>query len=212
MRKQGEILLIAVGTALLLAALSLLFSARCADTRAGEEAEELLSAVQAVQEGREPPEISKNGTDGVEFLAPELPEAVLEGYACVGTVRIPALELELPVLADWDYERLKLAPCRQFGSSRTEDLVIAAHNYQTHFGRLGELSAGDTVFFTDMDGIVNSYTVAEVRTVLPEDVEAVQNSGYPLVLYTCTLSGRERTAVFCLRSGETERGPGREEY
>ena len=50
-----------------------------------------------------------------------------------------------------------------------------------------------------MDGTVNAYAVAEVRTLLPTEVEAVQNSGYDLVLYTCTLSGKERTAVFCNR-------------
>ena len=31
----------------------------------------------------------------------------------------------------------------------------------------------------------------------PDDVDAVQNSGYPLVLYSCTYSGKSRLTVFC---------------
>ena len=132
-------------------------------------------------------------------LDPELPVVELDGYEYVGYVEIPTLEVELPVMADWDYDRLKIAPCRQFGSSRTDDLVIAAHNYQTHFGRLKELQKGDTVRFTDMEGIVNTYSVSKCETLQPTEVDAVQNSGYDLVLYTCTLGGRTRVTVFCDR-------------
>ena len=102
-------------------------------------------------------------------------------------------------MAQWDYDRLKIAPCRQFGSSRTDDLVIAAHNYQNHFGRLKELSRGDTVVFTDMESIVNAYSVEKVETLAPTEIDAVQKSGYDLVLYTCTIGGKTRVAVFCNR-------------
>ena len=34
----------------------------------------------------------------------------------------------------------------------------------------------------------------------PDDVDAVQNSGYPLVLYSCTYSGKTRLTVFCKKS------------
>ena len=97
-------------------------------------------------------------------------------------------------------ERKPLAPvCRQFGSSRTDDLVIAAHNYENHFGRLKELSEGDTVIFTDMEGVVNTYSVKKIETLNPNEVDAVQNSGYALVLYTCTKGGKTRVTVFCDR-------------
>ena len=107
-------------------------------------------------------------------------------------------------MSDWDYKRLKIAPCRQFGSSRTDDLVIAAHNYKTHFGLLGELSPGDPVAFTDMDGIVNHYSVAGTQVLQPTEVDAVQNSGYDLVLYTCTIGGRSRVVVFCNRTADAK--------
>ena len=128
-----------------------------------------------------------------------MPVVMLDGYEYVGYVEIPVLGLKLPVMSEWDYNRLKLAPCRQFGSSRTDDLVIAGHNYRRHFGYLKNLSAGDTVTFTDMEGILNTYRVAKIETLDPNQVDAVQNSGYALVLYTCTMSGKTRTTVFCSR-------------
>ena len=96
-------------------------------------------------------------------------------------------------------KRLKISPCRQSGSSRTDDLVIAAHNYDSHFGRLKELSKGDTVIFTDMEGIVNTYFVEKLEMLGPDAVDTVLNSSYDLVLYTCTTDGQTRVTVFCNR-------------
>ena len=209
----------AVGAALILSALVLLLHNRYADARAGREAETLLAGVEAAissqaaaeQEKTRPrrqetrPTGEENGTEptATEALDPEMPVAMLEGYGYVGYVEIPALGLKLPVMSDWDYTRLEIAPCRQFGSSRTDDLVIAAHNFESHFGRLKELSLGNTVTFTDMAGIVNTYRAEMIETLSPKDVEAVQNSGYDLVLYTCTRDGQARVAVFCNRTGES---------
>ena len=58
---------------------------------------------------------------------------------------------------------------------------------------------GDTVTFTDMEGIVNTYCVEKIETLNPNEVDAVQNSGYDLVLYTCTKGGKTRVTVFCNR-------------
>ena len=209
----------AVGAALILSALVLLLHNRYADARAGREAETLLASVEAAissqaaaeQEKTRPrgqetrPTGEENGTEptAAEALDPEMPVAMLEGYGYVGYVEIPALGLKLPVMSDWDYTRLEIAPCRQFGSSRKDDLVIAAHNFESHFGRLKEMSVGNTVTFTDMAGIVNTYRAEMIETLSPKDVDAVQNSGYDLVLYTCTRDGQERVAVFCNRTGES---------
>ena len=107
---------------------------------------------------------------------------------------------DLPVMSEWSYPKLKISPCRQFGSSRTDDLVIAAHNYESHFGKIGTLALGDEVRFTDMDGIENHYTVSAIEVHDPTDVEAVEHSGHDLVLYTCTYGGKTRIVVFCDRS------------
>ena len=71
------------------------------------------------------------------------PVTMVGDYEYIGVLDLPALNLSLPIMSDWDYERLKMAPCRQFGSAATDDLVIAGHNYINHFGSLGMLKAGD---------------------------------------------------------------------
>ena len=105
------------------------------------------------------------------------PVTMVGDYEYIGVLDLPALNLSLPIMSDWDYERLKMAPCRQFGSAATDDLVIAGHNYINHFGSLGMLKAGDSVTFTDTDGAVNTYVVSETATISPTETENVTESG-----------------------------------
>ncbi len=198
MSKKAAIALMAAGAALILSALLLFFHNRQEDARAGEEAGRLLVRVEAAIDARVDRSPSQ-GEEPADASDSEMPVVYLDGYDYVGCIQFPTLELKLPVFADWDYNRLKIAPCRQFGSSRTDDLVIAAHNYRNHFGRLDRLSKGDPVLLTDMDGAVNAYSVEKTETLAPTAVDAVQNSGCALVLYTCTLDGGTRIAVFCSR-------------
>lgn len=203
MPKRAGIAIVVVGAGLILSALLLLLYNRREDAHAGQEAESLLARVEAAisaQAAETPDKPEATAAPSQTPLDSEMPEVMLDGYEYVGYVEIPTLGLKLPVMSEWDYKRLKIAPCRQFGSSRTDDLVIAAHNYENHFGRLKELSDGDAVTFTDMEGVVNTYCVENIETLKPDAVDAVQNSGYDLVLYTCTKGGKRRVAVFCDRA------------
>ena len=206
MPKKTGIAIIAVGAALILSALLLLLYNRYEDAHAGQEAESLLASVEEAISAQTM-DVPTAAAPSPTPLDPEMPVVMLDGYEYVGYVEIPALGLKLPVMSEWDYTRLRVAPCRQFGSSRTDDLVIAAHNYENHFGRLKELSKGDTVIFTDMEGLVNTYCVEKIETLAPDAVDAVQNSGHDLVLYTCTKGGKTRVTVFCDRAAESTPSP-----
>lgn len=121
----------------------------------------------------------------------------IDGNDYVGYVSIPELGVELPVMSQWSYPRLRKAPCRYSGSTKTDDLVILAHNYARHFGGLKELSPGDEVIFTDMNGIVSRYAVVEVDTVSAYSVDEVTSGEYDLTLFTCTYGGKSRVVAFC---------------
>ena len=125
---------------------------------------------------------------------------------CLGVLELPALQLILPVLADCTPEALDKGPCRQFGSAETEDMIVAGHNFRTQFGYLDRLQTGDAVIFTDTAGSVYRYTAAACAVVEPEDTEALQNSGYPLILYTCTYGGTRRYTVFCTAQKDSKSG------
>jgi sortase A len=107
------------------------------------------------------------------------------------------LELELPVLTEWSYAKLKIAPCHYFGTCYEENFVIAAHNYQSHFGRLSELQAGDLILFTDISGMVHYYEVVLLETLPGYATEEMIASGFDLSLYTCTPGGASRVTVRC---------------
>lgn len=187
MPKKSGVILISLGAVLILAALLLFLHNRSEDRRAGQEAESLLEDARSAMAADTDPEPQEEPAEEITY-----------DYA--GVIAIPDLSLELPVIDQWSYDRLKVAPCRQSGAAADGDLVIAAHNYKSHFGYLDRLQPGASVIFTDMEGTVYRYAVEEVRRLEPEDAEDVSSvfsSEYPLVLYTCTPGGKARVAVFC---------------
>ena len=127
----------------------------------------------------------------------DMPAVEVDGHDYIGVLEIPALELELPVMSTWSYPNLKIAPCRYSGSAYLDDMVIAAHNYSQHFGRLKELSGGETVIFTDADGNVFTYEVALVETLMPTDIDEMESGEWDLTLFTCTIGGSSRVTVRC---------------
>ena len=138
----------------------------------------------------------------VDLLTDEekkMSEVVIDGYAYIGYLSMPTLDLELPVMSTWSYPQMKLAPCRYNGSIRGEDLVIMAHNFYNHFGRISQLEVGDRLTFTDMDAQVTEYTVVGMDVLEPTAVEVVTQSQYDLILFTCTYGGGSRVMVYCDR-------------
>ena len=127
----------------------------------------------------------------------EMPVETIDGVDYVGVLRIPALALELPVINQWSYPLLKIAPCRYSGSAYQNNLVLCAHNYASHFGNLKNLHIGDAVTFTDMDGNLFSYQVAELETLPPQATEEMENGDWDLSLFTCTVGGQSRVTVRC---------------
>lgn len=210
-RKFGNLLMV-MGAALVLGALALFLynekEAADAQTASLNLLPQLMAEIEARQEiaeageAADPTEETQGYVPGtpVEFLEPaqlEMTEVVIDGYGYVGYISIPALGLELPVMGDWDYTRLRRAPCRYSGTVLGEDLVIMAHSYKTHFRYIRNLTEGDSVSFTDMDGVVYEYEVVAKDVLTPMDVEEMTAGDYDLTLFTCTYGGRSRMTVYC---------------
>lgn len=132
-----------------------------------------------------------------EMEMPEVRLEELDGAACIGVLEIPEIDLKLPVLSEWSYPLLKKAPCRYSGSAYLDNLVIAAHNYRTHFGKLKELEVGTEVIFTDAAENRFEYKVAAVEALTPQSVEDMTSGEWALSLFTCTLDGKNRVTVRC---------------
>lgn len=199
-----------LGAALVLSALVLLLhnrlEARQADNAVAETLPQLLEQMQQVHE-------TETAGD-IELVAPEpsgssparysitMPAVEVDGYEYIGVLIIPSLELELPVMAEWDYDRLKIAPCRYSGSLPAENLVIAGHNYDGHFGSLLQLAEGETVDFVDMNSVRHRFIVDAIETLPPTAIDDMTAGAYPLTLFTCTYGGQDRVAVRCVPDTE----------
>ena len=140
----------------------------------------------------------------------EMPVKTINGRDYIGVLSIPSLELELPVISQWDYPALKVAPCRYSGSLYQDNLIICAHNYASHFGKLKELQPGDIVLFTDMDEHVVTFQVVERETLNPMDTEGMEAGDWDLTLFTCTIDGQTRVTIR-LERVEVFRNPEAEE-
>jgi sortase A len=127
----------------------------------------------------------------------EMTEVEIDGNLYIGYISIPSIRMELPVMSDWSYPKLKIAPCRYNGSIRGEDLVLMAHNYKSHFGPISKLKIGDEVFFADMDGNTTAYEVVGKDVLDPTAVEVMTSGEYDLTLFTCTYGGASRVTVYC---------------
>ena len=197
--------LIVVGALLLLGAVGLLGYNMLEERSAGESAQAVLDQIiPAVKTPGKPQHEDLQGSvPQVEtpnyILNPQmdLPETEYDGRRYVGVITIPALEVELPVLKGWSRSGAKIAPCRFEGTPYMDDLVICAHNYQSHFGRLNTLKTGDLVQFMDMEGNLFTYQVVSFEILQPNQAELLRSGGWDLTLFTCTIGGQSRFTVRC---------------
>ena len=131
----------------------------------------------------------------------EMPVIEIDGYDYIGVLQIPSLDLTLPVISDWSYPALQIAPCRYEGSAYGGGMVIAGHNFDSHFGNLSRLEPGDEIRFVDLSGHTFTYAVAETEVLDATAIDQMVNGGWDLTLFTCTLSGETRFTVRCTLAG-----------
>lgn len=216
MKSKAGIICIALGALLLSGSLILSLYNRREDVVAQEtvakvvpQIVEQIQQAQAEKEEKEGRPQSNTGKEPIRDPALKVPvellteedkkmtEVEIDGHYYIGCLSIPALELELPIMSDWSYSKLRVSPCRYNGTVRGEDLVLMAHNYKSHFGYISQLKLGDRVVFTDMDGNVTEYKVVGTDVLEPTAVETVTSGDYDLTLFTCTYGGKSRVTVYC---------------
>ena len=209
MRRLAGILFMLLGAAILFSSGCLLLNNRQEDRTAQDFAEDVMPQIYEQIHSTQETEASNRESEVLsevpeytpaEFLKPEdlaMTEKIIKGYSYIGYLTIPELNLELPVMSDWNSKRLQISPCRYTGTIKGEDLVIMAHNYRSHFGRLSQLAVGSTVQFVDMDGKVWHYEVVAMDVLAAESVEEMTSGEYDLTLFTCAKNRTHRVTVRC---------------
>lgn len=177
--------LVAAGALLLLAGALLAGQNLLTERRAARQTADLLAAVET------------RIAAPADLPAPEVTGDPWAGYEVIGVVGLPDLGLSLPVLADYTQDLLTVAPCRYTDDLALEpgQLVVAGHNYRTHFGRLGELAPGCRITWQNLDGVTYTYTVTEVTEIDAGDREALEQGDWDLTLFTCDVTRTRRILV-----------------
>lgn len=190
-KKKGTWFFIAGGL-MLAAALALVLYNRWDSSRAKKAASETVSQLQE--------EIPQDKKQGVEEPDTELKTVTIDGIDYIGILEIPSLNLSLPVASSFSYSKLRVSPCLYTGSCYSNDMVIAGHDYASHFGSLKWAEEGADVYFTTVDGKVFHYTVDSKEIYKPTQVQEMISGDWDLTLFTCTISGRERMALRCVKA------------
>lgn len=191
-----------LGTALILGALALFLWNQWETSLAGDAALEAMpQLLTEIAQAQSAPETEAEMPNiPLELLTEEdlkMTEMVINGRAYIGYLSIPDLKLDLPIQSEWSYPSLQVSPCRYCGSLKGENLVLLAHNYSTHFGKISSLTEGARLTFTDMDGKIWKYEVAAKDVLDPYAVEEMTAGDYDLTLFTCTYGGASRVTVYC---------------
>ena len=105
MRKWIGVICVFLGVACIISSIGLVVYNQLEDKKAEGVSQTLLKDVQNILDEKTPENIDK-----------EMPTVKVGNYDCIGILSVPVLELELPVLTDWSYAKLKKAPCHYYGT------------------------------------------------------------------------------------------------
>lgn len=119
----------------------------------------------------------------------------IDGTDFVGILEFPQYESALPVCADWgDPSKY---PCCFSGSIYERTLQIGATSQKGQYDFYRDISVGDKVFFTDMEGNRFSYAVTDIRYEKNADRSALQRKESSLTLFIKNIYAFEYIIIYC---------------
>lgn len=179
------------GTMLLLSAFGLILHNYYEDYQAEKNAANAVTKLSNV--------MSKEDTDLLYKMNPaiEMPTKTIDGIKYIGILYVPKLSLQLPVMSHWSYDGLKIAPGRYKGSVYKRNIIIAGHNYRSHFSRLKTLDLGSKIYFVDVEGNRFEYRISDIEIIKGTNVKQMEKGKWDMTLFTCTYGGQNRMALRC---------------
>ena len=124
-----------------------------------------------------------------------MPILSLHGTDFVGLLEIPRYGSALPVCANWG--KISKHPCRLYGSVYNRTLQIGGTSQKGQYDFYREISAGDAVYFTDMEGNRYAYSVTDIRYERHADQTALQREEAALILFVKNIYAFEYIVIFC---------------
>ncbi len=136
--------------------------------------------------------IDEHGLSIIEF----------EGFKVIGIIKIPAIDLEYPILEQTTDDSMNVSISRYWGGNINEygNVSLAGHNNKitlTMFGKNKNLKIGDRIFLTDLTGRTIEYNIYDSFITDPDDVSILRTtdeSVREVTLITCT-NGRANRLI-----------------
>lgn len=129
-----------------------------------------------------------------------------KGFPMAGTISIPKIDLNIPILADASKKAIDVSVAINGGPglNKVGNTVIIGHNYRDgrFFANLKNLANGDKIYITDNSGNKVAYTIYNIYTTTPEDSDFMDrdtNGKMEITLDTCTDDTQSRLIV-CARA------------
>lgn len=140
-------------------------------------------------------EITKESKEQLEY----------KGYKVIGIVKIPKINIEYPILEIGNIdpesakEPMKISVIKYWGEKVNDygNLSLAGHNNKsgTMFGKTKKLSEGDIVELSDLEGKTIQYSIYNIFTTSPNDVNILlprDEHVREVTLITCTNGNKQR--------------------
>ena len=119
----------------------------------------------------------------------------IDGKDFAGILEMPGYGSSLPVCANWG--EVSKYPCRLSGSIYDGTMQIGTTSQDGQYDFYREITVGDPVFFTDMEGNRFSYKVADIRYEKHADQTTLQAQESSLTIFIKNIYGFEYILIFC---------------
>lgn len=130
-------------------------------------------------------------------------QRMYKGFPMVGTIQIPAINLEYPVLEVASKSAIEVAVAVYDGPglNQSGNTTIVGHNYRngTFFSDNKKLAEGDKIYITDNAGTKIEYIIYKTITTSPEDSSYLDRDTAgkrEISLLTCTDDTKSRLVIF----------------
>lgn len=128
-----------------------------------------------------------------------------KGYNVIGTIEIPAIDLEYPILEKATTTSIEQAVAYLYGPgpNKIGNTVIVGHNYRNgaFFGNNDKLKVGDKVYIKDNSGTRIQYNIYNIYETSPDDTDYMErdtNGKREISLSTCTDNSQARLIIWAV--------------
>ncbi|MBR4282443.1 MAG: hypothetical protein IKT35_01880 [Clostridia bacterium] len=124
-----------------------------------------------------------------------MPTLNVDGKDFVGVLEMPRYNSSLPVCGDWG--SVSKYPCNFYGSIYDGTMQIGLTSQKGQYDFYREISVGDTVTFTDVEGNRYTYLVTDLRYEKHADKSTLEKEESSLTLFIKNVYGFEYLIVYC---------------